>query len=165
MPTATQIMLLAAAAGILSVGYIFSISAMRVGDVSFVTPFRYSILIFALLLGYFVFGDVPDALAVIGALIVVGSGLFNFYRERLLARKAAISSVSTLALPPATIDETLSPAAVPSPHAACNENKSRPGLSDSPQMAQPAVRSGYRASQATSLPSTTPAPSTAASSP
>jgi len=93
-PTLRQIALLAAAAGILSVGYTFSISAMRVGDVSFVTPFRYSILLFALLLGFFVFGDVPDTLSIIGAVIVVGSGLFTFYRERLVARKAAISAAS-----------------------------------------------------------------------
>ena len=93
-PTVRQIGLLAAAAGILSVGYTFSISAMRVGDVSFVTPFRYSILLFALLLGFFVFGDVPDTLSIIGAVIVVGSGLFTFYRERLVARKAAISAAS-----------------------------------------------------------------------
>jgi len=96
-PTLRQIGLLAAAAGILSVGYTFSISAMRVGDVSFVTPFRYSILLFALLLGFFVFGDVPDMLAIIGAAIVVGSGLFTFYRERLVARKAAISADSVAA--------------------------------------------------------------------
>ncbi len=96
-PTVSQIVLLAAAAGILSVGYTFSIAAMRVGEVSFVTPFRYSILVFALLLGFFVFGDVPDMISLIGASIVVGSGLFSFYRERLLARKAAISSASTLA--------------------------------------------------------------------
>ncbi len=96
MPTISQTAFLAAAAGILSVGYTFSIAAMRVGEVSFVTPFRYSILVFALLLGFFVFDDVPDAISVAGALIVVGSGLFSFYRERLLARKEAISSASPL---------------------------------------------------------------------
>ncbi|MGI9355708.1 MAG: DMT family transporter [Rhizobiaceae bacterium] len=96
-PTLRQVAFLAAAAGILSVGYTFSISAMRVGDVSFVTPFRYSILLFALLLGFFVFGDVPDTLSIVGALIVVASGLFTFYRERLVARKVPISAASTAA--------------------------------------------------------------------
>jgi S-adenosylmethionine uptake transporter len=80
-----------AAAAILMVGYIFSIMAMRDGEVSFVSPFRYSILIWALIIGYFVFGDLPDVLSVIGATIVVASGLFTFYRERLLARKSATS--------------------------------------------------------------------------
>ena len=56
--------------------------AMREGDIGFVSPFRYSILIWALALGYFVFGDVPDRYELVGATIVVASGLFVFYRER-----------------------------------------------------------------------------------
>ena len=68
-------------------GYIFSILAMRDGEVSFVSPFRYSILIWALILGYVIFGDVPDWISIIGAIIIVGSGLFTFYRERLVVRK------------------------------------------------------------------------------
>ncbi len=82
---------LSGAAAILTVGYIFSILAMRDGEVSFVSPFRYSILIWALLLGYFIFGDVPDTISMIGAVIIVGSGLFTFYRERLVARNLETS--------------------------------------------------------------------------
>ncbi|MEE9375417.1 MAG: DMT family transporter [Rhizobiaceae bacterium] len=77
------------ASGIIVVGYIFSIQAMRVGDVGFISVFRYSALIWALLLGYFVFGDVPLVIEIIGALIVVGSGLFSFYRERVIAKTAS----------------------------------------------------------------------------
>ena len=94
-PDLNQIALLAAAAGILCVGYTYSIAAMRVGDISFVTPFRYSILVFALLLGFFVFNDVPDIISIIGSLIVVGSGLFNFYRERVAAKNTVARSVQT----------------------------------------------------------------------
>lgn len=79
---------LAGAACILMVGYVFSIMAMREGDVSFVSPFRYSILLWALLLGYFIFDDIPTAIEGLGAIIVVGSGLFTFYRERLAESKA-----------------------------------------------------------------------------
>jgi drug/metabolite transporter (DMT)-like permease len=39
-------------------------------------------LIWALLLGFFVFGEVPDAITIIGSLIVVGTGMYTFYRER-----------------------------------------------------------------------------------
>lgn len=92
-----QLAYLIGAAGILMLGYICSILAMRDGEVSFVAPFRYSILIWALLLGYFVFGDVPDWISVIGAMLIVGSGLFSFYRERMLAKKAAISVASSSA--------------------------------------------------------------------
>ncbi|MDD9909575.1 MAG: DMT family transporter [Ahrensia sp.] len=97
LPSAGEVALLAAAAGILNIGYIFSISTMRVGDVSFVSPFRYSILIFALIIGFFLFGDVPDLLAVIGSIVVVASGLFAFYRERLVARRREISAASNRA--------------------------------------------------------------------
>lgn len=79
------------AAAILIVGYTFSIMAMREGEVSFIAPFRYSILIWAIVLGYFVFGDIPDRVSMIGALIVVASGLFTFYRERKLARNRLTS--------------------------------------------------------------------------
>ena len=72
----------AAAASLLVVGYQFIIMAMRVGDISFVAPFRYTALIWALLLGFLVFGDVPDAAMIVGAAIVVGSGLYTLYRER-----------------------------------------------------------------------------------
>ena len=66
-------------------GYLFSVQVMRVGDISFVAPFRYSGLIAALILGYFVFGDWPDGWALTGAGIVVGAGLFTLWRERKLS--------------------------------------------------------------------------------
>lgn len=69
-------------------GYLFSIMVMRVGDISFVSPFRYTGLIWALLLGWFVFGDWPHPLTLIGAGVVVASGIFMLYRERQLAQKA-----------------------------------------------------------------------------
>lgn len=87
----SQVLILLGAAAILMVGYICSILAMRDGEVSFVSPFRYSILIWALLLGFFVFGDVPDTWSVIGAVVIVASGLFTFYRERLVARNSDTS--------------------------------------------------------------------------
>lgn len=79
---------LTAGAAILVIGgYLTSIMVMRVGEVSYVTPFRYTGLIFALLLGWVVFGDWPEPLTLLGAAIVVGSGLFTFYREASLGRK------------------------------------------------------------------------------
>jgi drug/metabolite transporter (DMT)-like permease len=63
-------------------GYVLSVVVMRVGDVSFVAPFRYAGLLWALILGWLVFGDWPDAVTLVGAAIVVMSGLFTLYRER-----------------------------------------------------------------------------------
>jgi drug/metabolite transporter (DMT)-like permease len=68
---------------------IFSITAaMRVGDVSAVTPFRYTRLVFALVIAFFVFGERPDAWTLIGAAIVVASGLYSFWREAQVRRAA-----------------------------------------------------------------------------
>ena len=63
-------------------GYYFSVRVMRVGDVSFIAPFRYTGLVWALILGWFVFGDWPTNLTLLGAAIVVTTGLFTLYRER-----------------------------------------------------------------------------------
>lgn len=63
-------------------GYIFSVMAMRVGEIGAVAPFRYTSLIVALITGWFVFGDWPDDLTLIGAGIVVATGLFTLWRER-----------------------------------------------------------------------------------
>jgi hypothetical protein len=53
------------------IGYQCIIMALRSGDISAVAPFRYSALLWAMLLGYLVFGDVPDAMMVTGASIIV----------------------------------------------------------------------------------------------
>ena len=66
-------------------GLIFAVTAMRVGEIAVVSPFRYTAIIVAVVLGYFAFGEIPDIWAVIGSLIVVGSGMYTFYRERILA--------------------------------------------------------------------------------
>jgi S-adenosylmethionine uptake transporter len=76
------------ASGFLVMAYVGITMAMRVGEISFVAPFRYSSLIVALVLGGLVFGDWPDGVTYLGAVIVVGSGLFAFYREQVVARKA-----------------------------------------------------------------------------
>lgn len=59
--------------------------AMRVGEVSVVTPFRYTRLVFALALGVIVFGERPDMLTIIGSIIVIGGGLYTLFRSRAVA--------------------------------------------------------------------------------
>jgi len=68
-------------------GYLSSIMVMRVGEVSFIAPFRYTGLIWALLLGWLVFGEWPAPVTLVGAAIVVGSGMFTLYREAQLGWK------------------------------------------------------------------------------
>lgn len=83
----TQMAILTIAAIFVLMGYLFGIMTMRTGDISFISPFRYTILIWAILLGLFVFGDVPDGLTIIGSAIVVLTGLYTFYRERSLVTR------------------------------------------------------------------------------
>ncbi|HEY6631646.1 MAG TPA: DMT family transporter [Rhizobiaceae bacterium] len=93
-PSAFDLFLLACAAGLLLVGYQFIILAMRSGEISFVAPFRYTGLLFSILLGFVAFSDIPDLAMVLGSAIIVGSGLYMLYRERVVGRsKAAAESV------------------------------------------------------------------------
>jgi drug/metabolite transporter (DMT)-like permease len=86
--------LLALAAVLILVGYQYVIMALRAGDMSAVAPFRYTALLWAMLLGYVFFGDTPDRYMLLGASFIVLSGLYAFYRERRLAslRPAAAAS-------------------------------------------------------------------------
>lgn len=62
-------------------GYYAITAAMRVGEVAVVTPFRYTRLVFALPIGILLFNEDFDTWSILGALIVVGSGLFVLWRE------------------------------------------------------------------------------------
>ncbi len=67
-------------------GYFFSVQVMRAGDVAFIAPFRYTGLIWALVLGWLVFDHWPAPLTLVGAGIIVATGLFTLYRERQLLK-------------------------------------------------------------------------------
>lgn len=68
-------------------GYLTSIMVVRVGDISFTAPFRYTAILWALALGWFMFGDWPAPIVLLGAGIVVASGIFTLYREARLGRR------------------------------------------------------------------------------
>ena len=68
---------------ILSVaGYWAITAAMRIGDVSVVAPFRYTRILFALIVGAIVFGERPDMWTLVGVAITIAAGLYAFLRER-----------------------------------------------------------------------------------
>ncbi len=79
--------LMAAAAGFLFVGYLANVLAMRHGEIGFVSPFRYTVMIWAIALGFLVFGERPDARMLAGSAIVVATGIYTLYRERQRARR------------------------------------------------------------------------------
>jgi drug/metabolite transporter (DMT)-like permease len=79
-----QMLALTVAALCLIVGYIFGVRSMRVGEIGFVQPFRYTLLVWAMLFGIVMFGEWPDGWMLAGSAIVVGTGLFTLHRERRL---------------------------------------------------------------------------------
>ncbi|WP_041861510.1 DMT family transporter [Candidatus Puniceispirillum marinum] len=86
-PSLTSWVVLVATACVIVVAYLFSVMTMRVGDISFVSPFRYSALIWAIILGYMVFDEWPDNLTLIGMAIIVTTGIYMFRRERIVTSK------------------------------------------------------------------------------
>ena len=70
------------------VGYWAVTAAMRLGEVSVVAPFRYSRLIFVLILSAIFLGERPDVWMIMGATLVIGSGLYTFWREAVRQRRA-----------------------------------------------------------------------------
>lgn len=70
-------------------GYYAIVTATRIGDASAITPFRYSRLLFSILVGVVVFGERPDAMTLGGAALIIASGLYTFLRERRLVRQEA----------------------------------------------------------------------------
>ena len=55
---------------------------MRIGEVSFVVPFRYSIIIFAIIYGIIFYNEIPDLTMISGTIIIISTGLYTLYRER-----------------------------------------------------------------------------------
>ena len=81
-PTQTIWLLVIGATIITTLAYYAIVAAMRVGEISFVTPFRYTRLIFALIFGIVIFGERPDVLTLTGSAIIVLSGIYTVWRER-----------------------------------------------------------------------------------
>lgn len=86
-PSPTSLAFSAAAGLMLALGFICLVVGMRNAEMSAVAPFRYFTLLWALLMGYFAWGEVPNPLAWAGLAIVVSAGLYAFGRERKLARE------------------------------------------------------------------------------
>lgn len=56
-------------------------NAFRLADASLLAPINYTRIVASVLLGYFMFSDLPDTYTIIGGAVIVGSGLFVIYRE------------------------------------------------------------------------------------
>ena len=85
-PTQTICVLVIGATIITALAYYAIVAAMRVGEISFVTPFRYTRLVFALIFGIVIFGERPDVVTLTGSTIIVLSGIYTVWRERRIKR-------------------------------------------------------------------------------
>ena len=68
-----------------SAGLLILMGAYRVADPAVISPYEYSLLIWMILLGYLVWGDVPSFNIAIGMVLIVGAGIYIFYRERIIS--------------------------------------------------------------------------------
>lgn len=92
--TLRQLALLAGAGALLSCGFFLLVRALRAGEMSVVSPFRYTGLLYALLLGWLVWGDVPNALAFAGIGLLAAAGLFMLTHGRGKSRPEALDAAS-----------------------------------------------------------------------
>ncbi|MEZ5851321.1 MAG: DMT family transporter [Hyphomicrobiaceae bacterium] len=86
--------LLAGAAIAVNFAYYLGIVAMRTGEIPVVAPFRYALILLALLLGYLVWGHVPDQTSMLGMAVVTGAGLYLLHRERRSIRAGRTGSAA-----------------------------------------------------------------------
>jgi drug/metabolite transporter (DMT)-like permease len=78
--------LILGAAFFVSGGYFFVVLSARIAEISTIAPFRYTILLWAFLYGWLIWGELPNAMALVGIALIVASGLYVFERERVKGR-------------------------------------------------------------------------------
>ena len=82
-----------AAAGCISVGALLCANrSLKLAPASVVVPYQYSMIVWAVMFGYAVFGDVPSMATIVGAAIIIGAGFYIFLRERQLGREEQVVS-------------------------------------------------------------------------
>ena len=86
-PTAADLAILASAGFCLSGAHYFMIEAFRWAEAGLVSPFKYATMVWAVIFGALIWGDMPDSWMISGTLIVTGSGLYILHRETRLRRQ------------------------------------------------------------------------------
>jgi drug/metabolite transporter (DMT)-like permease len=80
-----------AAAGCISVAALLCMNrSLKLAPASVVVPYQYSMIIWAVMFGYFVFGDVPSLATIAGAAVIIGAGIYIFLREQKLGGRESV---------------------------------------------------------------------------
>ena len=83
-------LVLFATAGLISVTALFCVNrSLKLAPASVVVPYQYTMIVWAVMFGFIVFGDVPQPATIAGAVIIIGAGLYIFLRERKLGREGS----------------------------------------------------------------------------
>ena len=98
-PSISSLGLFALAGGI-SVSALMCVNrSLKLAPASVVVPYQYSMIVWAVMFGYFVFGDVPSAATIVGAAIIIAAGIYIFFREQALGKQTARSTRPRRAFP------------------------------------------------------------------
>ena len=89
---AWEVGILALAACFLSAGYLLMVATLRLGELTGTAPFRYSVMVFAIISGVVVFGEFPDWIAILGMVLIVVCGLYAAHREAMRSRALSDSA-------------------------------------------------------------------------
>ncbi len=87
VPSVAGVLRLAGAAVFVLIGYYALIECWRETEISVIAPFRYSVVLWAIVFGYLFLGEVPSVWALTGSAIVVLAGLYTFHREQTLIKR------------------------------------------------------------------------------
>ena len=77
------------------IGHLFLIKALEYAPATLLQPFNYTSLVWASLIGFAIFGEIPDSWTVAGAAIIVGAGGYVVWRERMIGKKAALNDIAS----------------------------------------------------------------------
>ncbi|MGJ8623580.1 MAG: DMT family transporter [Yoonia sp.] len=86
MPDAREWVILFAAVIMGMLAYLTIVAATRAGNAGIISSFRYSRMVFALIIGYVIFAEIPDTPTLIGAAIIISTGIYTLWRENALRR-------------------------------------------------------------------------------
>jgi drug/metabolite transporter (DMT)-like permease len=91
-PSAFHILILAAAGLMMMLGHMFTFLAYRNASAQAVAPFYYAFMIWAVAMGYLLFGDIPNTLSMSGMVLILTSGLGIIYLEKVTSKKSSTAA-------------------------------------------------------------------------